>query len=53
MFVYLRLMINNVKCLMSFVPRLKNLGVVLNRLVAQKSVLHKVVLSISPDLLSL
>lgn len=35
---------------MSFAPMLKNLGVVLNKLVAQKSVLHKVVLSKSPDL---
>lgn len=35
---------------MSFVPMLKNLGVVLNKLVAQKSALHKVVLSKGPDL---
>ena len=35
---------------MSFAPMLfKNLGVVLNKLVAQKSALHKVVLSKSPD----
>lgn len=50
MSVYLRLMLD-----MSCVPALKNyyLGVVLNRLVVQKSLLHKVVLSITSDLQSL
>lgn len=48
--MYLRLILNT-----SFVPMLKKnyLGVVLNRLVAQKSVLQMVVQSITSDLQSL